>query len=277
MLDEFGKIAAAEIVFYAPVLCIAFFVTLKHGFSRREGWASLLIFSVVRILGAILSVVSKTELHPTTGLLITVGILQAMGLSPLLLATLGFVTNIAQYGLPSLSNIMRLLRLDLAVAVVLAIIGGIKTSPNNSSSDQATGHTLLRVGAVLFVIAYVVLFGIHVLLWGKKENIPLNHKKLLTSLSFALPFLAVKVLYSVLGAFVPSPSQWSSTTGDWKLYLVMGLLMEYIVVCIYVITGARLPLQEEEAMQIRGHIVPMTANDGFIEMGNKKYIANDPY
>jgi hypothetical protein len=45
-LDEFGKIAAAEIAFYVPVFCIAFFIALKHGFSRRLGWVFLFTFSL---------------------------------------------------------------------------------------------------------------------------------------------------------------------------------------------------------------------------------------
>ena len=47
----------------------------------------------VRILGSILSIVSQTQSNPSSGLLTAVVILQALGLSPLLLATLGFVTN----------------------------------------------------------------------------------------------------------------------------------------------------------------------------------------
>jgi hypothetical protein len=45
-LDQFGKIAAAEIAFYTPLLLVAFFITLRHGFGRREGWIFLFTFSL---------------------------------------------------------------------------------------------------------------------------------------------------------------------------------------------------------------------------------------
>ncbi|KAF8577591.1 hypothetical protein K439DRAFT_1655058 [Ramaria rubella] len=274
MLGAFGIIAAVEIVFYVPVIFIAFFATLRHGFGRKEGWVSLLIFSGVRLLGAILSIASKTESNPSTGLLTAGGILQALGLSPLLLATVGFVTTIANYGLPSLTKVMRILRVVLVVGVILVIVGGTDTTPDNSASEQASGHTLSRVGVILFVVGYIALFAINVLLWGARENIPSNHKKLLMSLSLALPFLAVRVLYSVLGAFA-SPSQWSPLTGNWRLYLFMGVIMEYIVVCIYVITGARLPLQEEDSQQVKAGVAPNRSIDGLLEMGFRKFNRTD--
>jgi hypothetical protein len=76
----------------------------------------------------------------------------------------------------------------------------------------------------------------------------------------------VRVLYSILSAFVPSPSKWSSTTGDWKIYLVMALMMEYTIVCTYVITGALFPLHTEQ----RGRY-DASPRDESLEIGAKSY------
>lgn len=46
MLNDFGKIAIAEIIFYIPVLLIALAVTFKHGFDRKLGWLLLFIFAL---------------------------------------------------------------------------------------------------------------------------------------------------------------------------------------------------------------------------------------
>jgi hypothetical protein len=71
-----------------------------------------------------------------------------------------------------------------------------------------------------------------------------------------LPFLGVRVVYSILSAYSGSPisTPTSSTTGslskfnivngEWQIYLVMGLVMEYIVVLVYVIAGTLIPRQE---------------------------------
>jgi len=51
-----------------------------------------------------------------------------------------------------------------------------------------------------------------------------------------IPFLAVRVVYHVLSAYSvtePKFARFNSITGDWKLFLGMSLIMEYIVVLFY--------------------------------------------
>jgi hypothetical protein len=45
------------------------------------------------MLAAVLSIVSRTQSNPSSGLVTAVSILQALGLSPLLHATLGFTSG----------------------------------------------------------------------------------------------------------------------------------------------------------------------------------------
>lgn len=44
MLDAFGKLAIVELVFYPPILLISFFVLLRTGLRRGEGWIFLCLF-----------------------------------------------------------------------------------------------------------------------------------------------------------------------------------------------------------------------------------------
>jgi len=247
-IDQFGKIAAAEIAFYVPVLCIAFFVTLKHGFSRRQGWVFLCIFSLVRIAGGATTLVYRTSSHPQTGVIIAATILSGIGLSPLLLATHGFLGKIAEYGWRSNSTRpLHMIRLLLVLAPILAAVGGSMVTPDNSASSINTGRTLTRVGVVLFLVAFVGLFAVHIILWQARLLIPDHHLKLLLGISLAMPPLFIRIVYSLLGAFASSThSRWSFVTGDWRLYLTMGLIMEYLVAGSYVITGLLTPLQKED-------------------------------
>jgi hypothetical protein len=61
----------------------------------------------------------------------------------------------------------------------------------------------------------------------------------------ALPFLGVRVAYSVLSVYATSDAKLARFNrpplGDWKLYLVMSLVMEYMAVVIYSTVGALLP------------------------------------
>jgi hypothetical protein len=110
-LDQFGKIAAAEIAFYSPLLLFAFFIALRHGFGRQEGWVYLLTFSlgvfhlrglinvadklsIVRIVGAALTIASETPSPSQLGLTIAAIALSAVGLAPLLLSTQAFLTKL---------------------------------------------------------------------------------------------------------------------------------------------------------------------------------------
>jgi FtsH-binding integral membrane protein len=45
-LNDHGKLAAAIIPFYVPILLISFMLVLRHGFRRESGWIFLFIFSI---------------------------------------------------------------------------------------------------------------------------------------------------------------------------------------------------------------------------------------
>ncbi|KIJ41247.1 hypothetical protein M422DRAFT_255753 [Sphaerobolus stellatus SS14] len=177
-LDQFAKISAAEIAFYTPVAIVAFIVALRHGFTRRQGWVFLFTFSIVRIIGAVLTLIYRLQTIPSTGLVIAASILSGVGLSPLLLATHGFVAQIN-----SVASIrdraqrpLQLARALLGVGLILGVVGGTETSPDNSPSDIKTGKSLTRASSLLFLAAYIILFGIHLWLWAVRDSIPLHHR-----------------------------------------------------------------------------------------------------
>ncbi|KAF8512493.1 hypothetical protein JB92DRAFT_3143732 [Gautieria morchelliformis] len=252
-LDQFGKIAAAEIAFYSLLICLAFFTALRHGFGRREGWVFLFTFSLVRLVGAAITVASKAS--PSIGLAIAAAVLSGIGLTPLLLATQAFIARLAHYGLSSPQLVLRLIRALLVVAPILAIVGGTSSSPANSASSIATGRSLTRASVCLFMAAFVVLFGLHVMLWHARAYLQDHHHRLLAGVSLALPPLFVRLVYALLGAFAASPiSRWSSIFGDWRIYLTMGLLMEFIAVVIYVATGILIPAHKDEDAVAKGDV-----------------------
>jgi hypothetical protein len=81
----------------------------------------------------------------------------------------------------------------------------------------------------------------------------------LKAISIALPFLAIRTLYSVLSTFSSSSFDATTTTqpntsdlakfniftGEWQIYLVMDMLMEYAIVIIYSVAGLVLPLNQD--------------------------------
>lgn len=87
--------------------------------------------------------------------------------------------------------------------------------------------------------------------------------QLLTGISLALPFIGVRVIYTVLSAFLPvtrsispdgqvtyttnasSLNKFNSISGSWAIYLIMSVITEYIAVLIYTAIGIKVPLQND--------------------------------
>ncbi len=89
-------------------------------------------------------------------------------------------------------------------------------------------------------------------------NAVYNLVKLLLGISIALPFVGVRVLYSLLSGFAPSfipgttpptggLSKFNSQLGSWVIYLIMSVLAEFYTVSIYTVVGIMTPLSEDLA------------------------------
>ena len=85
-------VAIAEIVVYTPTLIASILVTLRHGWRRASGWTYLTILCVLRIAGAVCWML--TYHYTSSGLLTTSLTLESVGISPLLLATLGLLSRL---------------------------------------------------------------------------------------------------------------------------------------------------------------------------------------
>ncbi|CAL1696173.1 unnamed protein product [Somion occarium] len=253
-LDARGIIAIVEIVLYVPILATSAFLTLRHGLARTSGWIFLVILSIIRIVGGSIHLASEVGDPNNITLKIVFSILEGAGLSPLLLATIGFLVTVAQHAFePSVTRALHLFGMLSGTSLALTIVGGTKIA--NADGDESklnSGATLRHVGAILFLVLYILLFFVHGFYWTQKHKIMKYRRKLLAGVSTALPFLGVRVLYSVLSAFSPvlpnsagGLSKFNSSTGAWEIYFFMGIVAEFIVVSVYTFVGIRTPLQED--------------------------------
>ncbi|KAI0932666.1 hypothetical protein AcW1_000277 [Taiwanofungus camphoratus] len=264
-LDKRGDVSIAEIVIYIPILIVSFILVLRHGFTRRAGWIFLLILSIIRIVGGVTHVLSEQKPTNIT-LIIIYSIMEGAGVSPLLLATLGFLQTVGQNSLdnhPLMSGGTRLMGLVGVVALALTIAGGVTAGNATTESSLNSGTKLRHIGVILFAIVYGFILVVHIFCWSNKNQILRYRRTLLAGISFALPFLGVRVAYAVLSAFAPvtrsinsngqvtyttstsALSKFSSTSGSWVLYLIMSVVAEYIVVLIYTTVGIKIPLEND--------------------------------
>jgi hypothetical protein len=93
-LNSRGILASVNIAYYSPALPLALLVCIRHGFGRVSGWFYLVLLCTVRIIGAACAIVIYTTANPSQGIITAATILETVGLSPLLLATLGLLSRL---------------------------------------------------------------------------------------------------------------------------------------------------------------------------------------
>lgn len=88
------SIAIAELAVYTPVTLLAIVVVIRHGFHKQLGWIYVCAFGGIRIAGAIIQILSTKNPDNTSDAEWAM-ILQSVGLSPLLLSSLGLLKRMS--------------------------------------------------------------------------------------------------------------------------------------------------------------------------------------
>ncbi|KAF8167816.1 hypothetical protein B0H34DRAFT_683146 [Crassisporium funariophilum] len=249
-LDIRGKLAAAEIGFYAPIAVLSFILIVRYAFRRDAGWFFLFIFSAARMAGGALVVAG--QLQPAkTDLLLAAYILENAALAPLLLSSLGFIGMAGQHTYsenPRVTISLRLLGFVGLAGLGLSIAGGILGSPM-SPNQASIGLILRRAASGVFAGFYVVLFMVHIGTWTYRWHLRSYRRSLLWGISAALPFLGVRIAYAVLSAWSasdlygtrpssnPTLANFNPITGNWIFYLALGLVMEFVVAALYLFSS----------------------------------------
>lgn len=89
-------ISILKLVVYAPYLLATIYVCCRHGFTKSSGWIFLTIFCVVRIISASSQLATINNTNPKTAYTVA-AVTDSIGLSPLLLASLGLISRAYVY------------------------------------------------------------------------------------------------------------------------------------------------------------------------------------
>jgi hypothetical protein len=90
MVSTAEGIAIAELVVYILIFFLTLFILFRHGFRFQLAWIYLLIFCIIRSVGAGFKIASEKNPGNSTDIEWS-AILQPVGLSPLLLVSFGVV------------------------------------------------------------------------------------------------------------------------------------------------------------------------------------------
>lgn len=232
-----------EIIYFAPALLLSVYVCTKHGFKREAGWLLLVILSIIRIVGASCGIAATHD--RAQGLIVTSLIMSSVGSATLVAAFTGITNRIAEgsRGSPLSPRQRKLIQIIGLVAIVLGIMGGIKVTDTDPSSREQ-GQTYMKAAVMLILLQFLISVAILSYSAIHLREILDDDRKLFFCASFAVPFLFVRLLYSILAAFDSNSSIFSllsTSVTAVVLKACLGVAMEIIVVSLFILAGMLSP------------------------------------
>jgi hypothetical protein len=159
-------------------------------------------------------------------------------------------SNVGFEDKPQLLAILNRSQFVLQISIALSIVGGLMRNPTHKPDSQKTGRTLVRVAIILITLTFVVLIGYTAYFWAHRDRLTRSRLTLLRAFSLSIPFLIVRIIYSIISSFSSSlHSMWNPVYGSWVAFLVMALAMEYIVVVIYMTAGMLIPYGKDHQVE----------------------------
>jgi hypothetical protein len=144
------------------------------------------------------------------------------------------ITRNSGEGLPP--NIFRLVHLITPTGLILNIIG--QTS-NTTLEGLTQINTKTKIGVAIFIVAYVLLCLLVLAVGSRRSRIEQGERRLLLATAVSLPFILVRLVYSILTVYAHS-STFNLFSGNETAQLVMSVLPEFVVVALYLGVGVTL-------------------------------------
>lgn len=228
-----------QLIFYTPALITSILVCRKHGAGRQLGWIYLAILSILRLIGASTGIAAVYD--PNTSLIACTITCSSIGLSPLLLALQCLLKRINEgmKGQGLRLMIIQIWQIPILVALILSIIAGTRLYSTDPST-QNSGYTFSEAGIVLFVASYVALAGITLATLTKRRHILEGETRLLAACLLSLPFIGVRLLYSVIADFDHHSTVFSLISDSHTaviVWAIMNVLMEFVAVTTFLLAG----------------------------------------
>lgn len=247
-------VAIGEIAVYSPLILAAIFVAFRQSFFKQIGWVYVVVFCGLRLASGALGILSTN--HPTNQSdAAWTAILGSIGLSPLLLACLGLLKRVSVLRLLGnyrckikvlMSNrndflrpgsfiilVLRLVHIPCLIALILGIIGGTDLE---HPDEQDKGYKYLKASAIVFLLTYLATLALALLTVPEFSRMKRGEVGIMLAVLASLPFLAVRVLYSLLADF-KHDSTFNIIDGNVWVQLAMALIMELIVAIMYILAG----------------------------------------
>jgi hypothetical protein len=149
-------------------------------------------------------------------------------------------------------RIFNFLHLPTMVALILAITGGVK-SFTSASANGNNGQT--KAAILIFLGVLIVQSLVALLTCLKLGHVMRDERKLVFAVGASVPFLFVRIIYSLIAIFNGRSRNFSVTANTYAAVVVqacMSVIEEFVVVVLYLLAGILTPVISRSQVQ-RGY------------------------
>ncbi|ETS76270.1 hypothetical protein PFICI_11657 [Pestalotiopsis fici W106-1] len=233
-----AAILAIDILLSFPAIYNIFKHGLRHG--AILGWAYFFIFLTLRIVSSALQLSdSKSS---------TASLVASIGLSPLLLATLGLVHESRSYVFDNLNRKTEgiwvlVLHILITGAVALTAAGASGMSkPDITDAVRTRDKRLVTVGMVALLVSWILVTLVAATSFVARPRANAGNpdikqgNRLLYAVLFAIPFLGIRILVSLV-YFATMNQDLSPVTGKMGYKVGLGFIEELLISIAFVAAG----------------------------------------
>ncbi|KAH8835854.1 hypothetical protein DL96DRAFT_1575832 [Flagelloscypha sp. PMI_526] len=252
-LDLRGDIAAAQLAFWVPVAGLCAALVVRYGMRRDAGYLFLMIFALARVAGGALILAGELMPNPDPGAFTAAYNLFEVALPITILSSLGFLGLAGQHTYseyPRTTKIYRAFGLVPLIGIAIHIAGGVLSALKSGPGNNAhVGLTLRRVAAGIDAFSWVCVAGLTIQAHTHQPYMRSYRVKMLWGVTLAILPLGVRSAYSILEAWSssdlygqhlsdnPTFRRMNPISGDWLMYLVLGLVMEYLSAALFLLAS----------------------------------------
>jgi hypothetical protein len=234
-----------ECIFYALASILSLFLCIRHccrGKRAQIPWIFLYLYCHVKVAEAALGLAAITSSSVTV---YSISILFSLvGVPTLLLTTMGLLNrtyiNLAKtYPTRITPWVFGLMQIPFEAAIGICAKGASNSTADLSNTGIYRPQTWTKVGIMLCVAGYVIMATLTGTMLRRQSHAELEDKRLLHTVARTLPFLFIRLIYTILVTFLDR-NVFKSYNGNVLVVGLMSVLPEMIVVINYMVEGFRI-------------------------------------
>jgi hypothetical protein len=148
-------------------------------------------------------------------------------------------------------RIFQLAHITTIAGLALAITGSVEAIPTHSASAISNGITYRKVAMILLLVVYVASVGIAILTLFRIRSTWKGDRKLVCAAIASLPFLLVRVIWSLCTAFAYNSKTFNNLSPNVYAQAFMQIVMEFIIWSFFLTAGLASP-STKQAPHARG-------------------------